>query len=69
MGVGTLVLKIPWKKIYTAPVEVVIEDLFAIAGPNAGSTAYFTDAYMYCPTRVKTPSICVLIRCYLELES
>jgi len=33
---GTLILKIPWKKIYTEPVEVVIEDLFAIAGPNAG---------------------------------
>ncbi|XP_067943073.1 intermembrane lipid transfer protein VPS13A-like [Watersipora subatra] len=33
---GTLILKIPWKKLYTAPLEVVIEDLFAIAAPNAG---------------------------------
>ena len=33
---GTLILKIPWKNLYKEPLEVVIEDLFAIAGPNAG---------------------------------
>ncbi len=31
--VGKLILKIPWKNIYTAPVEVHVEDLFLLVNP------------------------------------
>lgn len=32
---GTLVLKIPWKNLYSQPVVVTIEDLYVLAAPNA----------------------------------
>lgn len=32
---GQLVLKIPWKNLYSLPVEVDIEDLYLLAVPNA----------------------------------
>jgi vacuolar protein sorting-associated protein 13A/C len=32
--VGKLVLKIPWKKLYSAPVEVSVEGLFLLVVPN-----------------------------------
>lgn len=32
---GTLVLKIPWKNLYSQPVVVTIEDLYVLAVPNA----------------------------------
>lgn len=32
---GTLVLKIPWKNLYSMPVVVSIEDLFLLVAPNA----------------------------------
>lgn len=32
---GTLVLKIPWKNLYSLPVVVTIEDLYLLVAPNA----------------------------------
>lgn len=32
---GSLVLKIPWKNLYTAPVEAYIDRLYLLAVPNS----------------------------------
>lgn len=34
--IGKLSAKIPWSNIYTQPVEVTIEDVFALASPVTG---------------------------------
>ncbi|XP_055701182.1 intermembrane lipid transfer protein Vps13 isoform X2 [Phlebotomus papatasi] len=39
---GKLILKIPWKNLYTAPVEATIEDLYIFAKPTK-SVAYNAD--------------------------
>ena len=40
---GRLSLNIPWKSIYVDPVEIEIEDILVIAGPQIGVCLDITD--------------------------
>lgn len=37
LNVGKLVLKIPWKNLYTEPVIAKLEGLYIVAAPNIGN--------------------------------